>query len=106
MLQPGGDLDLPQEPVGAEDGGEFGPQHLDRDPAPVPEVARGVDPRHAAPAHLPLDRVAAGEGGAEAVERVVHRGPLRRMLEHIPLTDSRPRRRQTRWGRLLKTRKR
>ena len=106
MLQAGGDLDLPQEAVGAEDGGEVGAEHLDRDPPPVAEVARGVDPRHAAPAHLPLDRVAAGEGGANAVERVVHGGPLRGMLEHIPLTDSRPRRRQTRWGRVLKTRNR
>ena len=31
MLEVGGDPDLAEEPVGAERGGELGPEHLDRD---------------------------------------------------------------------------
>ena len=32
MLEPGGDLDLAEEALGAERRGEFGAQDLDRDP--------------------------------------------------------------------------
>ena len=60
-----GDLDLPQEPSGAERGGELGPQHLDRDLAVVLEVLGEIDGGHAALAELALDAVAVGEGGAK-----------------------------------------
>ena len=44
----------------------FGPQHLQRDVAVVSLVARKVNRRHPAATDLPLDRVAAREGGVEA----------------------------------------
>ena len=48
MLQRRGELDLLEEPLGAEHGGELRVQHLDRDVAVVAQVAREVDRRHAA----------------------------------------------------------
>ena len=67
MVEPRRDPDLAQEPLGAEDGGQVGAQHLERDLAVVLQVAREVDGRHAARADLALDRVALGEGGAQAL---------------------------------------
>ena len=40
MLEPGGELDLALEALGAERGGELGMEHLERDGAVVPEVVR------------------------------------------------------------------
>ena len=65
MLEVGGGLDLGQEPLGADHGGELGAQHLERDLAVVPEVLGEVDGGHAARAELALDAVAVGEGGCE-----------------------------------------
>ena len=72
MLQVGGGLDLGEEALGADDGGELGPQHLDRDLAVVLEVVGEVDRGHAALAQLALKAVAVGEGGGEAGENVGH----------------------------------
>ena len=55
-LQPRGELDLAQEPLGAQRRGELGAEHLERDLAVVLEVVREVDGRHAAAAELALDR--------------------------------------------------
>ena len=74
MLQVSGDLDLLEEPLGAQHGGEFGPQHLHRHLAVVFQVFGKVDRGHAARAKLFLDGVAVGEGGLEAVEGVGHEG--------------------------------
>ncbi len=63
MLQVGRGLDLGQEPLGADRGGEFGAQHLERDVAVVLEVVGEVDGGHAALPELALDAVAVGEGG-------------------------------------------
>ena len=72
MLELGGDLDLAQEPLGTDDRGELGMQHLDGDLAVVLEVLRQVDGGHAAPAELALDQVAVGQGGGEAGKGVGH----------------------------------
>ena len=74
MLEVGGELDLGQEPLGADDGGELGPKHLERDPAVVAEVLGEVDGGHAAGADLPLEAVAVGQGGLEPAEQLGH-GP-------------------------------
>ena len=65
MAESRGDADLIQEPVGAEDGGEFGAQHLERHVAVVLEVAGEVDGGHPAGAEFALDAVAIGERGGE-----------------------------------------
>ena len=65
--EPRSELDFPLEPLGAEHGGELGSQHLDRDRPTVPEIVREVHGGHATVAELPLDAVAIGEGGGEAV---------------------------------------
>ena len=61
VLQVGGDLDLGQEPLAADHGGELGVQHLDGDLAAVPQVLGEVDDGHAALAELPVDAVAVGQ---------------------------------------------
>ena len=61
MLEPGGDLDLAMEPLGAQRGGEFLAQHLQRDLAVVLQVLGEIDRGHPARTQLPLDRVAVSE---------------------------------------------
>ena len=65
VLQPGGELDLAQEPLGAERCGELRMEHLERDRPVVLQVLGQVDGRHAAAAELAVERVAVGEGGLE-----------------------------------------
>ena len=62
MLQVGGDLDLGEEAVAADDGAELGMQDLDRDLAAVLQVLGEVDGGHAALAELALDAVAVDDG--------------------------------------------
>ena len=73
MLQARGGLDLHQEALGAEHGGEFGLEDLHRHLAVVLEVLGEVDGGHAARAELALDQVTVGEGGTQTV---VHGAPL------------------------------
>ena len=72
MMQIGGDFNLAEEPLGTNDDGEFGPEHLDRHFAVVLQVLGEVDGRHAAAPDLSLDGVAVGKGGLETVEDVCH----------------------------------
>ncbi len=65
MLQLGRELDLAQEALGAERGGELGAEHLERDQPLVPQVAREIDRGHAALPELALDGVAVGQRGLE-----------------------------------------
>jgi hypothetical protein len=69
-----GDLDLFQEPLDAQGGGEVGPQHLEGHLALVPSVEGEVHRRHAAAADDPANLVALGEGGRQAGSRVSHVG--------------------------------
>ena len=77
MLQPGGDLDLAGEPLGAERGGQLGAQDLHRHLAVVLQVLGEVDRGHAALAELALDAVAVGEGRLQSGHRLGHRWALR-----------------------------
>ena len=72
MLEVGGELDLGQEPLGADHGGELGAQHLERDPAVVPDVLGQVDGRHAAGADLAVEAIAVRQGGLEPAEQFGH----------------------------------
>jgi len=65
-------LDFDQEPLGADDGGEFWPEHLQRDFAGVLQILGQVDGGHAALAELALKAIAAGEGDREAGPGVRH----------------------------------
>jgi hypothetical protein len=57
MLQPGGQPDLPLEPLGAQRRGQLGQEDFQRDRPVVPEVLGQVDRGHAPAAELALDRV-------------------------------------------------
>jgi hypothetical protein len=61
MLEISGSLDLGEEALGADDGGQLRAHDLDRDPAVVAEVVRQPDRGHAASAKLPLDPIAVTE---------------------------------------------
>ena len=61
-------LDLAEKALRAERRGELGVQHLERDGPVMLEVLGKVDRSHPAAAELALERVAAGQGGLEAIE--------------------------------------
>jgi hypothetical protein len=63
MLQVRGRLDLADESLASDDGCELGLEDLERHLPPVLQVLGQVDRGHAALAELPLDRVAALQGG-------------------------------------------
>ena len=62
MLQPSGEPDFLQEPLGPKRLREMRVQNLERDHPVVPEVAREIDRRHSTLAELALNRVAIAEG--------------------------------------------
>ena len=70
----GDGLDLAQEALGADDGGQLGAEDLDGHLAVVLEVLGEIDGGHAALAQLALDAVAVGEGGTQGV-RHAHGAP-------------------------------
>ena len=72
MLQRRRRLDLGQEAIGANDGGELWAQHLHRDAAIVLEIVRQIHGRHAARAELALESIAIGERLNEARRGVFH----------------------------------
>ena len=61
MLELRRKLDLAEEALGAERGGELGAEHLEGDQALVPQVAREIDRGHTALPELALDHVAVTE---------------------------------------------
>ena len=63
----GGELDLAEEPVGADGGREVGAEDLEGDLAVVAEVLGQEDDGHPALTQLALEIVAAGEAGGELV---------------------------------------
>ena len=65
VLEMRSDLDLFQEPIGADDGRQLSAQFLEGDLPIVAYVVCEVDRRHAARAEQALDAIAAGEGGTE-----------------------------------------
>ncbi|HET7249187.1 MAG TPA: hypothetical protein VFI79_05030 [Gemmatimonadales bacterium] len=70
VLQRGGGLDLLDEPIGAQHGGELGLQDLNGDLVVVLEVLGEIHGGHPARAELPLEAVAVGERGRQARRRV------------------------------------
>ena len=76
VLEIGGQLDLGQEPLGADDRRELGAEEFQRDPPVVAEVLGQEDGGHAAGADLALDPVAVGQGELEPGLRLGHGGRL------------------------------
>jgi hypothetical protein len=65
MAEPGSGLDLQQEALDGDCGGELGMEHLERDRAVVAEVAGKVHRGHAAVSELALKGIAAPESIGE-----------------------------------------
>jgi hypothetical protein len=65
VLESRGDLDLPPKAVRPECGRELWAQHFDGDFAPVLEIFRQIDRRHAARSELALEPVAVAQGVGE-----------------------------------------
>jgi len=65
VIEPGADANLLQESLGAQCGGQLGPEHLERHFAIVLQIASEIHRRHPAGADLTLQRVAVPECLAE-----------------------------------------
>ena len=74
MLETGRDLDLAQEPLGAQRGGQLRAEHLDGDLAVVLQVVREVNVRHPAAADFSAEVVAGRERGPQAIDHALHTG--------------------------------
>src|SRR5713226_10525344 len=72
MVEPGGDLDLPQEALGPQRHRQLRSQDLDRNEAFVLRVSPEKDKRRPTVAELALDRVPASEGDFQATSEVGH----------------------------------
>ena len=70
MLQIRRGVDLGEEPLGADGGGEIGLEHLERHVAVVAEIPGQIDRGHAALTELALDAIAALEGGVQALNLI------------------------------------
>src|SRR5256884_6933105 len=90
VLQPGRNLDLAQEPLGAEGRRQLRVQDLDRHRPVVLQIVGQEHGGHAAASQLPLHRVAVSEGFAQGVEQVGH-GTWRPSLQSL----ARPRQRRS-----------
>jgi hypothetical protein len=66
MLKRRGDADLLEKPLRADGCRELLTQHLDRDPAAMPQVPREVHSGHAAASDLALDLIALRKCGRES----------------------------------------
>ena len=65
VVEPGGEPDLPDEPLGAQRVRQLGMENLQGDGAVVPDIAGQVDGGHAAAAELALEHVAVPESFGE-----------------------------------------
>ena len=74
MMEVGRDVDLAEEPLGAEAGRQLRPEDLQGHGPVVPEVFGQEDRRHAAAAELALDAVPIGHGGSKAIGDGGHGG--------------------------------
>jgi hypothetical protein len=72
MRQRRRDLDLQQEPLGADSLGQLGPQRLQRDVPVMPQVLGEIHDRHPAGAELAFDAVVPLEGDGQAVGLIGH----------------------------------
>ena len=72
VLKVGGRSDLPQEPLGPDDGGELGAKHLERHLAVVAEVVGQVHVGHSPRAEGALDAIALGQRDGECREWIGH----------------------------------
>jgi hypothetical protein len=72
MLERRRGLDLLDEPLGAEDRRQLGPQHLDRDLPVVLQVLGQIHRRHPTLAEVTFEAIAVGQGGGEAARDLGH----------------------------------
>jgi hypothetical protein len=70
--EPRRNVDLAEEALRTDDGGELGEEHLHGHRTSVLDVVGEVYRRHAAPAQLTVDAVAIGQPGLEATKCVTH----------------------------------
>ena len=72
MLEVGRGLDLGEESLGSDYGGQLWSENLEGHLPIVPHIVGEIDGGHAALAQLPLDAVAVGEGGRESLGWMVN----------------------------------
>ena len=72
MFELGGDRDFAQEPLGTENDGQLGLEHLDRDVAAELQVLCEIDGRHPAATQLAPHRIAIAQCRGEVLQLVCH----------------------------------
>jgi hypothetical protein len=72
MLELGGDLDFPKEPIGAERSSKFRPQDLHRHLPTVLQILGQIHGGHAPLTEFTLETEVVGEGGGDAVKLCGH----------------------------------
>ena len=77
MLKGGSGLDLGEKPLGADDGGQLGAQHLEGDVAVMTEIFGQIDRGHAALPQLTLQAIAIGQCRDESRIQVQSPAPRR-----------------------------
>jgi hypothetical protein len=70
VLQAGGDPDLLEKPLRADEPGELVPDNFEGDRTSVPEVLHQVDHGHAATAQLALEPIPLGQGRSQSRQRI------------------------------------
>jgi len=83
VLEPGSGLDLPQEALGPQRGGELGAEHLHGHLSVVPEVIGEVDRSHAALPELTLEYVTVTQGVREQGGRCGQVPPRERATSNL-----------------------
>jgi hypothetical protein len=74
VLETGHEVDLAEEPLRAQRGGQLRPEDLDRDIAAVLPVVGAVDVGHAPVPDLTIEFITVRKRGPEAVDLIHHGG--------------------------------
>src|SRR5215210_4332557 len=90
MLEVRRRLDLGQEPLGADHGGQLWAQHLEGHPPVMPQVLSQVDDRHAALAQLALEHVTLAQGRSDAVAHYCSTVRMTLYYDRVPDEDRLP----------------
>jgi len=72
VLQRSRELDLAEEPISIDPGGQLRRQDLEYDAAPQGRIRRGKDATHAAASQFLFQAVGGAHGGLEALSKVGH----------------------------------
>jgi Tfp pilus assembly ATPase PilU len=89
MLQPGGELDFPEEAIGTEGLSQFRMEHLECDRAIVAQVLRQIHDRHPTAAELALDAIVGRQLRLETIQTIRQVDPEGKSCSYVTLVSQR-----------------